>query len=50
MAHGDEAAIVKRLREHLDAGADHVLVNAVAPDLPSIANTLERIAPAVAEV
>lgn len=50
IAYGDEAAVVRRLREHLDAGADHVLVNAVAPDLPSIADTLERLAAAVAEI
>jgi probable F420-dependent oxidoreductase len=50
IAHGDEAAIVKRLREHLAAGADHVLVNAVGPDLPAIVDALERIAPAVTEI
>jgi probable F420-dependent oxidoreductase len=47
IAHGDEEAIVGRLREHQAAGADHVLVNAVGPDLPAIVDTLERIAPAV---
>lgn len=47
IAHGDEAAIGKRLHEHLDAGADHVLVNAAGPDLPSIVDTLERLASAV---
>lgn len=50
IAHGDEAAIVKRLREHLDAGADHVLINVKAPDLPQIADTLEHLAPAIAEI
>jgi hypothetical protein len=50
IAHGDEAAIASRLREHLAAGADHVLVNAVGPDLPAIVDTLERIAPAVTEI
>jgi probable F420-dependent oxidoreductase len=50
IAHGDEGAIVKRLREHLDAGADHVLVNVSAPDLPSIVDTLERLAPALSEL
>lgn len=50
IAYGDETAIVKRLREHLAAGADHVLVNAVGPDLSAIADTLERIAPAVTEL
>jgi probable F420-dependent oxidoreductase len=32
VAHGYEAAIAKRLREHLDAGADHVAVQILAPD------------------
>jgi probable F420-dependent oxidoreductase len=50
IAYGDETVIVKRLREHLAAGADHVLVNAVGPDLPAIVDTLERIAPAVTEI
>jgi probable F420-dependent oxidoreductase len=50
IAYGDEAAIVKRLREHLTAGADHVLINAVGPDLSAIVDTLERIAPAVTEI
>jgi probable F420-dependent oxidoreductase len=50
IAYGDETAIVKRLREHLAAGADHVLINAVGPDLPAIVDTLERIAPAVTEI
>jgi len=45
IAHGDETAIASRLREHLAAGADHVLVNAVGPDLPAIVDMLERIAP-----
>ena len=50
IAHGDETAIVRRLREHLAAGADHVLVNAVGPDLPAVVSALERIAPAVTEI
>jgi probable F420-dependent oxidoreductase len=50
IAHGDETAVARRLREHLDAGADHVLVNVVAPDLRSIVDTLERLAPAVSEL
>ncbi|MFF0488403.1 TIGR03620 family F420-dependent LLM class oxidoreductase [Nocardia sp. NPDC004068] len=47
IAHGDEEAIARRLRDHLVAGADHVLVNPVGADLATIVATLERIAPAV---
>jgi probable F420-dependent oxidoreductase len=50
IAYGDETAIVRRLREHLTAGADHVLINAVGPDLSAIVHTLEQIAPAVTEI
>jgi hypothetical protein len=47
---GGRDIFVKRLREHLAAGADHVLINAVGPYLPAIVDTLERIAPAVTEI
>jgi probable F420-dependent oxidoreductase len=42
---GDEEAIARRLREHLDAGADHVCVQPVATDLPGVVAELERLAP-----
>jgi len=32
VAHGDVDAVIPRLVEHLDAGADHVAVQALAPD------------------
>ena len=32
VAHGDIGAVMRRLVEHLDAGADHVAVQALAPD------------------
>ena len=32
VAHGDVGAVMPRLVEHLDAGADHVAVQALAPD------------------
>jgi hypothetical protein len=32
VAWGDEAAITRRVRDHLDAGADHVCVHVAAPD------------------
>ncbi|WP_280270773.1 TIGR03620 family F420-dependent LLM class oxidoreductase [Nocardia wallacei] len=47
MSHGDESAIAARLREHLAAGADHILINPVAPDLSTTVDILERLAPAV---
>jgi alkanesulfonate monooxygenase SsuD/methylene tetrahydromethanopterin reductase-like flavin-dependent oxidoreductase (luciferase family) len=50
IAWGDEAAIVGRVRQQLDAGADHVLVHPLAPDLPSAVDQLERLAPALLEL
>ncbi|MFB4312341.1 TIGR03620 family F420-dependent LLM class oxidoreductase [Actinomadura sp. GTD37] len=44
---GDEAAIGERVQDHLDAGADHVAIAALAPDLASAADVLERLAPAL---
>jgi len=32
VAWGDEAAIRKRIREHWDAGADHVCIQSINPD------------------
>ena len=48
---GDEDAVVRRVREHLDAGADHVcvqLLGASAFDVPR--EDWRRLAPAVAEL
>jgi probable F420-dependent oxidoreductase len=47
VAWGDEETIAKRIREQLDAGADHVLVSPVAPDLHASVDQLERLAPAL---
>ncbi|WP_242887872.1 TIGR03620 family F420-dependent LLM class oxidoreductase [Actinomadura litoris] len=44
---GDDAAIARRLQGHLDAGADHVVASVFAPDLPSTADQLERLAPSL---
>jgi hypothetical protein len=41
---------VARVRQRLEAGADHVLVHPLAPDLPSAVDQLERLAPALLEV
>jgi probable F420-dependent oxidoreductase len=46
VAWGDEAAIARRIREHLDAGADHVLLQPLG-DIGTAVGQLERLAPAV---
>jgi alkanesulfonate monooxygenase SsuD/methylene tetrahydromethanopterin reductase-like flavin-dependent oxidoreductase (luciferase family) len=50
VAWGDEDAVVNRVRQQLDAGADHVLVHPLAPDLRSAVDQLERLAPALLEL
>jgi len=57
VAWGDEDAIVARIREHLDAGADHVCLQPVTeirplldgPDLAAL-DILRRLAPAVRDL
>lgn len=44
---GDADAVRARIEEHLDAGADHVCVTVLAPDLSSSAAEFERLAPAL---
>jgi probable F420-dependent oxidoreductase len=46
VAWGDEAAIAARVRDHLDRGADHVLLQALGDPESALAN-LQRLAPAV---
>jgi probable F420-dependent oxidoreductase len=46
VAWGDEATIAKRVREHLDGGADHVLLQPLG-DLGEALRQLESLAPAV---
>jgi probable F420-dependent oxidoreductase len=45
VAHGDAATVADRLREHLDAGADHIAVQPVATDLAGALDELEQVAP-----
>ncbi|MCW3048504.1 MAG: family F420-dependent class oxidoreductase [Solirubrobacterales bacterium] len=45
VAWGDEDAIAGRVREHLDAGADHVAVQSYADDAQASLAQLERLAP-----
>jgi probable F420-dependent oxidoreductase len=47
VAWGDEEAIAGRVREHLDAGADHVAVQAYAANGGAALGQLERLAPAL---
>lgn len=46
-AHGDPAALARRLTEHLDAGADSVLIRVPAPTLNAAVDTLARLADAL---
>lgn len=50
VAWGDEQAIAGRVREHLDAGADHVAVQACSQDASTSMSQLERLAPALLEL
>jgi probable F420-dependent oxidoreductase len=50
VAWGDEEAIAGRVREHLDAGADHVAIQAYADDGHAALAQLERLAPALLEL
>ncbi|WP_433324329.1 TIGR03620 family F420-dependent LLM class oxidoreductase [Spirillospora sp. CA-294931] len=44
---GGVDAVTAKIGAHLDAGADHVCVNVVAPDLASTVDQLELLAPAL---
>ncbi|MGC9670607.1 TIGR03620 family F420-dependent LLM class oxidoreductase [Planosporangium sp. 12N6] len=50
VAWGDADTIVARVREHLDAGADHVLLQPLGPDARAAAQQLTELAPAVLKV
>jgi probable F420-dependent oxidoreductase len=50
VAWGDEEAIAARVREHLDAGADHVAIQAYAENGKAALEQLERLAPALLEL
>jgi probable F420-dependent oxidoreductase len=50
IAHGDETEIVKRVRTQLDAGADCVVIDPIAADLPAVVDQLEHLAPALLEI
>jgi probable F420-dependent oxidoreductase len=48
VGHGDSAAIAARVREHLAAGADQVMVMVTGTDLADGVNQLEQLAPTLA--
>ncbi|AEA23614.1 TIGR03620 family F420-dependent LLM class oxidoreductase [Pseudonocardia benzenivorans] len=50
MAYGRPDDIAARARAHLDAGADHVLVNCVLPGYETGIQQLEGLAPALTEI
>jgi probable F420-dependent oxidoreductase len=50
VAWGDEQALAARVREHLQAGADHVAVQAYADDASASLSQLEALAPALMEL
>ncbi|MCW3068125.1 MAG: class F420-dependent oxidoreductase [Solirubrobacterales bacterium] len=50
VAWGDEQAIAGRVREHLDAGADHVALQAYADSPAAAVADLERLAPVLLEL
>jgi alkanesulfonate monooxygenase SsuD/methylene tetrahydromethanopterin reductase-like flavin-dependent oxidoreductase (luciferase family) len=48
VAWGDEEAIAARVREHLDAGADHVCIQPIGDDDDELGlDQLRRLAPAL---
>jgi len=47
VAWGDEEAIRERVREHLDAGADHVAIQPVVPGVDAARDQLHALAPAL---
>jgi hypothetical protein len=48
VGYGGEAAIAAKVREHLTAGADHVLVMPTGTDFADGVDQLEQLAPALA--
>jgi len=50
VGYGDAAAIAAKAREHLAAGADHVMVMSTGTDFAGGVDQLEQLAPALAEL
>ncbi|HVS68198.1 MAG TPA: LLM class F420-dependent oxidoreductase, partial [Mycobacteriales bacterium] len=47
VAWGDEAAIAARVKEHRDAGADHVCIQVVSDDATALRDQWRALAPAL---
>jgi hypothetical protein len=50
VGHGDAAAIAAKVREHLAAGADHVMIMPTANDVTDGVDQLEQLAPTLVEL
>ncbi|HEY5361511.1 MAG TPA: TIGR03620 family F420-dependent LLM class oxidoreductase [Streptosporangiaceae bacterium] len=50
VGHGDAAAIAAKVREHLAAGADHVVIMSTGTDVTDGLDQLEQLAPTLAEL
>jgi probable F420-dependent oxidoreductase len=50
VGHGDAAAIAAKVREHLAAGADHVMVMSASTDITEGVGELEQLAPTLVEL
>jgi probable F420-dependent oxidoreductase len=50
VAMGDVPAVVGRIKEHLEAGADHVAINPLGNDLQALLAQFRTLAPALAEI
>jgi alkanesulfonate monooxygenase SsuD/methylene tetrahydromethanopterin reductase-like flavin-dependent oxidoreductase (luciferase family) len=48
VGHGDAAAIAAKVHEHLDAGADHVMVMPAGTNFADGVDQLEQLAPTLA--
>lgn len=49
VGYGDAAAIAAKVREHLAAGADHVMVMVTGTDFADGVDQLEQLAPTLVE-
>jgi hypothetical protein len=50
VGHGDAAAIAAKVREHLGAGADHVMIMSTSNDVADGVHQLEQLAPTLTEL
>ena len=50
MGHGDATAIAAKVREHLSAGANHVMIMSTGTEFTDGVDQLEQLAPVLAEL